>query len=34
MCFGLMGPGHWWFGAMMQKRRQALARRLTSPART
>jgi Endosomal/lysosomal potassium channel TMEM175 len=33
MCFGLMGPGHWWFGAMVQKRRQALERRLAVPAR-
>jgi uncharacterized membrane protein len=24
MCFGLMGPGHWWFGRLTQKRRRAL----------
>ena len=32
MCFGLMGPAHWWFGAMMGRRRRALERRLTAPA--
>ena len=24
MCFALMGPGHWWFGARADKRRRAL----------
>ena len=23
-CFGLMGPGHWWFGKQVEKRRRAL----------
>ena len=23
-CFGLMGPGHWWFGSRADKRRRAL----------
>jgi len=30
MCFGLMGPAHWWFGAIMGERRRALERRLTA----
>lgn len=23
-CFALMGPGHWWFGNQVEKRRRAL----------
>jgi uncharacterized membrane protein len=31
MCFGLMGPAHWWFGTTMGRRRRALERRPTAP---
>jgi hypothetical protein len=24
MCFALMGPGHWWFGNRVEKRRRAI----------
>jgi hypothetical protein len=25
MCFALMGPGHWWFGKVSDRRRKAIA---------
>jgi hypothetical protein len=25
MCFALMGPGHWWFGKISDRRRKAIA---------
>lgn len=28
MCFALMGPGHWWFGTRMERRREALKEEL------
>jgi hypothetical protein len=28
MCFGLMGPGHWWFGKRVEKRRRSLVQAL------
>jgi uncharacterized membrane protein len=31
MCFGLMGPGHWLFGRMAEKRRRAFATSPSSP---
>lgn len=34
MCFAFMGPGHWWFGTLTNRRRQVLERRLAVPART
>ena len=33
MCFGLMGPAHWWFSTMMRRRRQVVERRRPAPAR-